>query len=83
MEKQQKNRIAVISIMSYYARQIFDETKLYEFRKSPIKDSMLNQKIYVYSAKEDKAFSLDGNLCSNPTNAKQIIIQNAIKKGRH
>lgn len=41
--------------MTYYARQIFDETKLYEFRKSPLKDELLNKKIYVYSAKEDKA----------------------------
>ena len=41
--------------MSYYARQIFDETKTFEFRKSPIKKELLNEKIYVYSAKEDKA----------------------------
>ena len=178
MSESKKNRIAVISIMSYYARQIFDETKLYEFRKSPLRSDMLNKKIYVYSAKEDKAiigyfkvdeilhgstseimkatgydkradghelvdyygrnnpncfalqlydvtefeeylslrdmrsisnevdmpqyvkyiyeddplyyaitewdkaFSLDGNLCSNPTKAKQIILQNAKAKGR-
>lgn len=50
-----RNRIAVISIMSYYAKQIFDETKQYEFRKSPIKDDLLNSKIYVYSARDDKA----------------------------
>lgn len=50
-----KKRLAVISIMTYYASQIFDETKLYEFRKSPLKPDVLNQKIYVYSAKEDKA----------------------------
>ena len=50
-----KDKIAIISIMTYYAQQIFDETKLYEFRKSPIKEDLLNQKIYVYSAKEDKA----------------------------
>lgn len=41
--------------MTYYARQIFDETKLYEFRKSPLRDELLNKKIYVYSTKEDKA----------------------------
>ena len=55
MNKQSKDKIIVISIMSYYARQIFTETKGYEFRKSPLKDCDLNQKIYVYSAKEDKA----------------------------
>lgn len=55
MDKSQKKRIAIISIMTYYARQIFDETKLYEFRKSPLKNDLLNKKIYVYSAKEDKA----------------------------
>lgn len=55
MENNKKKRIAIISIMTYYARQIFDETKLYEFRKSPIKSNLLNEKIYVYSAKEDKA----------------------------
>lgn len=56
MDKHRKqNKIAVISIMTYYARQIFDETKPYEFRKSPLKSELLNKKIYVYSAKEDKA----------------------------
>lgn len=55
MDKSQRKKIAIISIMTYYARQIFDETKLYEFRKSPLKDELLNKKVYVYSAKEDKA----------------------------
>ena len=55
MEKTRRNRIIVMSIMTYYARQIFDETKGYEFRKSPLKDQDLDKKIYVYSAKEDKA----------------------------
>ena len=55
MDKKQRDRLIVISIMSYYARQIFAETKGYEFRKSPLKDCDLNKKIYVYSAKEDKA----------------------------
>ena len=45
MNKQPKDKIIVISIMSYYARQIFAETKGYEFRKSPLKDCDLNQKI--------------------------------------
>ena len=55
MEKKERKRIAIISIMTYYAKQIFDETKLYEFRKSPLKKELLDKKIYVYSAKEDKA----------------------------
>ena len=55
MENKKQNKIAIISIMSYYARQIFAETKPFEFRKSPIKNDLLNKKIYVYSAKEDKA----------------------------
>lgn len=55
MDKNKRNKIAIISIMTYYARQIFDETKLYEFRKSPLRNEVLNKKIYVYSAKEDKA----------------------------
>lgn len=178
MEKKERKRIAIISIMTYYAKQIFDETKLYEFRKSPLKRELLDKKIYVYSAKEDKAiigyfkvsdilngntskileltgydkrkdgteivdyfgknnpncfalhlydvtefeeyltlkdmrkvsnnadmpqyikfiyendplydvitkwdetFSLDGNLCENPTKTKQLILQNAMMKGR-
>lgn len=44
MEKMQRNRIIVMSIMSYYARQIFDETKGYEFRKSPLKAQDLDKK---------------------------------------
>ena len=41
--------------MSYYARQIFNGTKKFEFRKSPLKPYDLNKTIFVYSAKEDKA----------------------------
>ena len=55
MNKNHKNRIVIISIMTYYAQQIFNETKLYEFRKSPLKEDLLDKKIYVYSAKGDKA----------------------------
>ena len=55
MDKNHRNRIIIISIITYYARKIFDETKLYEFRKSPLENALLNKKIYVYSAKEDKA----------------------------
>lgn len=55
MKKNERKKIAIISIMTYYARQIFDETKIYEFRKSPLKQELLDEKIYVYSAKDDKA----------------------------
>ncbi|MBE7074249.1 MAG: hypothetical protein E7379_04090 [Clostridiales bacterium] len=49
-----KEKIIVISILSYYAKQIFAGTKHFEFRKSPIKNEDLNKPVYVYSAKEDK-----------------------------
>lgn len=55
VEKKKKDKIIIMSIMSYYARQIFEETKPYEFRKSFLKPEDLNKKIYIYSAKEDKA----------------------------
>ena len=48
-------KITVISINTFYAKQIFNNTKIYEFRKSPLKKELLNEKIYVYSAKGDKA----------------------------
>lgn len=48
-------KLIIISIMSYYARQIFNGTKRFEFRKSPLKPYDLNKTIYVYSAKQDKA----------------------------
>lgn len=52
MDKNRRNRIAIISIMTYYARQIFDETKLYEFRKSPLRDELLNKKfMYILQKK--------------------------------
>lgn len=61
--------VIVISIMSYYAKQIFDGTKKFEFRKSPIQKEFLNKTIYVYSAKDDKAIigtmKVSDNLCGN------------------
>ena len=51
MNKNHKNRIVIISIMSYYAQQIFNETKLYEFRKSPLKEDLLD---YFGISKESK-----------------------------
>lgn len=48
MDKSRRNRIAIISIMTYYARQIFDETKLYEFRKSAIEEMNYLTKKFTY-----------------------------------
>ena len=50
-----KEKIIIMAITSYYAKQIFAETRLYEFQKFPLKDELLNEKIYVYSKTEDKA----------------------------
>lgn len=62
-------KLVVISIISKYAKQIFDGSKLFEFRKTPLKKELLNEKIYVYSAKEDKAiigyFRISEVLCGN------------------
>lgn len=54
MEKA-KEKIIIMAITSYYARQIFAETRLYEFQKFPLNENLLNKKIYVYSKTEDKA----------------------------
>lgn len=51
----ENEKLILISIMSYYAKQIFNGTKKFEFRKSPIKPHDLNKLIFVYSAKGDKA----------------------------
>ncbi len=50
-----EDKICLISIMSFYARQIFAGTKKFEFRKSAIKEQDLGKTFYVYSAKDDKA----------------------------
>lgn len=50
-----EEKLCLISIMSYYARQIFAGTKKFEFRKSAIKEQDLGKTFYVYSAKDDKA----------------------------
>ena len=50
-----EEKIVLISIMSYYARQIFAGEKKFEFRKSSIREEDIGKSIYVYSAKEDKA----------------------------
>lgn len=50
-----QEKIILMSIISYYARQIFNGTKLFEFRKSPLRIEDLDKEIYIYSAKEDKS----------------------------
>ena len=50
-----EDKICLISIISFYARQIFDGTKKFEFRKSAIKEQDIGKTFYVYSAKDDKA----------------------------
>lgn len=47
--------VMIMSILTYYAKQIFDGTKNFEFRKRPLKTSDLNREIFVYSAKDDKS----------------------------
>ena len=53
--KGKDDSLILMSIMTYYAKQIFNGTKPYEFRKSPLRVSDLNKQIFVYSAKGDKA----------------------------
>lgn len=64
-----KKRIILISIQSCYAKQILEQTKVYEFRKSSLKEELLHEKIYIYSAKEEKAivgyFRIKDVLCGN------------------
>jgi len=68
MKKSSRERIAIISIDTHYAREIFDEIKSYEFRKIPLIDDLLDTKIYVFSI-EDKAiigyFKVDNVLNGN------------------
>lgn len=47
--------IAIMSIHSKQAREIFDEVRFYDFRKLPLDKKLLNKKIYIYSAGIDKA----------------------------
>ena len=41
-----------------------------------------NDPLYEVIKKWDEAFSLDGNLCDNPSKTKQMILQKARMKGR-
>ena len=48
-------KLILMSIKTKYANQIFDGTKVYEYRRRSIGDKNLNKKIYVYSSEKDKA----------------------------
>lgn len=54
-KKETKDILILMSIITYYCNQIFNGTKKYEFRKSPLPNDSLNKKIYIYSAKDEKA----------------------------
>ena len=47
--------LMLISIKTKYANQIFNGTKLYEYRRKSIGEKNCNKKIFVYSSKEEKA----------------------------
>lgn len=41
-----------------------------------------NDPLYEVIKEQNEAFSLDGNLCDNPSKTKQMILQKARMKGR-
>lgn len=41
-----------------------------------------NDPLYDVITEWDKSFSLDGNLCKNPAQTKELILNNAMMKGR-
>ena len=78
--------IMLISIKTKYANQIFNGTKLYEYRRKSIGEKNCNKKIFVYSSKEEKAIVgyiivdkiLEGNInyileVTNNKNSSDII----------
>ena len=48
-------QLILISIKTKYANQIFNGTKLYEYRRKSIGEKNCNKKIFVYSSEEEKA----------------------------
>ena len=55
MKYDDRKRLVLISIESEYANMIFEELVNYEYRYEAIDKSLLNDKIYIYSSREDKA----------------------------
>ncbi len=45
----------LMSIKTKYVKQIFNGTKMFEYRRKSIGDKNLNKKVYIYSSEEDKA----------------------------
>ncbi len=48
-------KLILMSIKTKYANQIFNKTKVYEYRRRSIGEKNLNKKIYIYSSEEEKA----------------------------
>lgn len=48
-------KLIIMSIKTKYANQIFDKTKVYEYRRRSIGEKNLNKKIYIYSSEQEKA----------------------------
>ncbi|MBQ7141388.1 MAG: hypothetical protein IJO32_07810 [Bacilli bacterium] len=46
--------LVLISIKTKYANQIFDGTKIYEYRRKSIGEKNCNKKIFVYSSEKEK-----------------------------
>ena len=44
-----------MSIKTKYANQIFDNTKVYEYRRRSIGEKNINKKIFIYSSEKEKA----------------------------
>lgn len=55
MKYNKDNSIAVLSIHSDKAKDIFNEIRKYDFRKKPLNEVFLNEKIYIYSPGEYNA----------------------------
>lgn len=48
-------QLMLISIKTKYSNQIFNKTKLYEYRRKSIGEKNCNKKIFVYSSEVEKA----------------------------
>ena len=48
-------QMLLISIKTKYSNQIFNGTKVYEYRRKSIGEKNKNKKIYVYSSEQEKA----------------------------
>ena len=77
------NDLILMSIKTEYANQIFNGTKIFEYRKKSIGQNNLNKKVIIYSSEKEKAIIgyilidkiLEGNL---KTILSEININNGI-----